>query len=66
MYHPRHQKLLVDDYGAELSVRVSDTEIPYSFVLDSAGSAELSFVGNRKAMDAALKSAAVSNSKEMR
>jgi AMP nucleosidase len=32
-------QLLVDDYGAELSVRVSDTEIPYSFVLDSAGSA---------------------------
>ncbi|MGE0740564.1 MAG: AMP nucleosidase [Hyphomonadaceae bacterium] len=31
-------KLLVGDYGAELSVRVSDTEIPYSFVLD-AGSA---------------------------
>jgi AMP nucleosidase len=32
-------KLLVEDYGAELSVRVSDTEIPYSFVLDAAGSA---------------------------
>ncbi len=31
--------LLVEDYGAELSVRVSDTEIPYSFVLDAAGSA---------------------------
>jgi AMP nucleosidase len=30
--------LLVQDYGAELSVRVSETEIPYSFVLD-AGSA---------------------------
>lgn len=30
--------LLVDDYGAELSVRVSETEIPYSFVLDAAGS----------------------------
>ena len=29
--------LLVEDYGAELSVRVSDTEIPYSFVLDAAG-----------------------------
>jgi AMP nucleosidase len=26
-------QLLVDDYGAELSVRVSDSEIPYSFVL---------------------------------
>jgi AMP nucleosidase len=32
-------KLLVDDYGAELSVRVSDSEIPYSFVLDAAGAA---------------------------
>ncbi len=32
-------KLLVEDYGAELSVRVSDTEIPYSFVLDAAGAA---------------------------
>lgn len=32
-------KLLVDDYGAELSVRVSDNEIPYSFVLDAAGAA---------------------------
>jgi len=32
-------QLLVDDYGAELSVRLSDTEIPYSFVLDAAGSA---------------------------
>jgi AMP nucleosidase len=31
--------LLVEDYGADLSVRVSDTEIPYSFVLDAAGSA---------------------------
>jgi AMP nucleosidase len=31
--------LLVEDYGAELSVRVSDTELPYSFVLDAAGSA---------------------------
>ncbi len=31
--------LLVEDYGAELSVRVSETEIPYSFVLDAAGSA---------------------------
>ena len=31
--------LLVEDYGAELSVRVSDTEIPYSFVLDAAGAA---------------------------
>lgn len=30
---------LVQDYGAELSVRVSDTEIPYSFVLDAAGKA---------------------------
>jgi AMP nucleosidase len=30
---------LVEDYGAELSVRVSDTEIPYSFVLDAAGAA---------------------------
>jgi AMP nucleosidase len=30
--------LLVEDYGAELSVRVSDTEMPYSFVLDAAGS----------------------------
>jgi AMP nucleosidase len=30
---------LVEDYGAELSVRASDTEIPYSFVLDAAGSA---------------------------
>jgi AMP nucleosidase len=29
--------LLVEDYGVELSVRVSDTEIPYSFVLDAAG-----------------------------
>ena len=32
-------KLLTEDYGAELSVRVSSTEIPYSFVLDAAGSA---------------------------
>jgi AMP nucleosidase len=31
--------LLVQDYGAELTVRVSDTEIPYSFVLDAAGAA---------------------------
>lgn len=31
--------LLVEDYGAELSVRVSETEIPYSFVLDAAGHA---------------------------
>lgn len=31
--------LLADDYGAEFSVRVSDTEIPYSFVLDAAGAA---------------------------
>ncbi len=31
--------LLVEDYGVELSVRVSDTEIPYSFVLDAAGKA---------------------------
>ncbi|MBI3438744.1 MAG: AMP nucleosidase [Proteobacteria bacterium] len=31
--------LLVEDYGAELNVRVSDTEIPYSFVLDAAGAA---------------------------
>src|SRR5262245_15711320 len=29
--------LLVADYGAELSVRVSETEIPYSFVLEAAG-----------------------------
>jgi AMP nucleosidase len=28
---------LVRDYGAELSVGVSDTEVPYSFVLDLAG-----------------------------
>jgi len=32
-------QLLVGDYGAELDVRVSDTEIPYSFVLDAAGAA---------------------------
>jgi AMP nucleosidase len=32
-------KLLVEDYGAEISVRASDSEIPYSFVLDAAGSA---------------------------
>jgi AMP nucleosidase len=38
-YLPEQLKLLVDDYGAELSVRASDTEIPYSFVLDAAGSA---------------------------
>jgi AMP nucleosidase len=31
--------LLVQDYGAQISVRVSDTEIPYSFVLDAAGAA---------------------------
>lgn len=31
--------LLVEDYGAELSVRVSESEIPYSFVLDSVGPA---------------------------
>ena len=31
--------LLTEDYGVELSVRVSDTEIPYSFVLDAAGAA---------------------------
>jgi AMP nucleosidase len=31
--------LLVGDYDAELSVRISETEIPYSFVLDAAGSA---------------------------
>ena len=31
--------LLVDDYGAEISVRVSEAEIPYPFVLDAAGSA---------------------------
>jgi len=30
---------LMEDYGVELSVRVSDTEIPYSFVLDAAGKA---------------------------
>ncbi|HVY84612.1 MAG TPA: AMP nucleosidase, partial [Caulobacterales bacterium] len=29
--------LLVEDYKAELSVRVSETEIPYSFVLDAVG-----------------------------
>ncbi len=28
--------LLVEDYGAEISVGVSESEIPYSFVLDSA------------------------------
>jgi AMP nucleosidase len=32
-------ELLVADYGAELTVRVGETEIPYSFVLDAAGSA---------------------------
>lgn len=32
-------QLLVEDYGAELSVRVSESEIPYSFVLDAAGAA---------------------------
>jgi AMP nucleosidase len=31
--------LLVSDYDAELTVGVSDTEIPYSFVLDAAGMA---------------------------
>ncbi|HYD86596.1 MAG TPA: AMP nucleosidase [Vitreimonas sp.] len=31
--------LLVQDYGAELSVRVSESEIPYSYVLDAAGAA---------------------------
>jgi len=31
--------LLADDYGATFSVRVSSTEIPYSFVLDAAGGA---------------------------
>ncbi len=31
--------LLVRDYGAELSVRVSESEIPYSYVLDAAGAA---------------------------
>jgi len=31
--------LLTQDYGAEISVRSSDTEIPYSFVLDAAGAA---------------------------
>ncbi len=30
---------LMQDYGVELSVRVSETEIPYSFVLDAAGKA---------------------------
>ncbi len=30
---------LIEDYGVELSVRVSETEIPYSFVLDAAGKA---------------------------
>ena len=38
-YLQQQLSLLVEDYGAELSVRVSDTEIPYSFVLDAAGSA---------------------------
>ncbi len=32
-------KLLVEDYGAEISVRVSESEIPYSYVLDAAGAA---------------------------
>ncbi|MEZ5994826.1 MAG: AMP nucleosidase [Hyphomonadaceae bacterium] len=32
-------QLLVDDYGADLSVRVSEAEIPYSFVLEAAGAA---------------------------
>ena len=31
--------LLVQDYGAELSVRVSESEIPYSYVLEAAGAA---------------------------
>jgi len=31
--------LLMADYDAQLGVRVSDTEIPYSFVLDAAGAA---------------------------
>ena len=31
--------LLAGDYGIELSVRVSETEIPYSFVLEAAGAA---------------------------
>jgi AMP nucleosidase len=31
--------LLVEDYGAELSVRVGGSEIPYPFVLEAAGSA---------------------------
>ncbi|MBL8542291.1 MAG: AMP nucleosidase [Hyphomonadaceae bacterium] len=31
--------LLVRDYAAELSVRVSESEIPYSYVLDAAGAA---------------------------
>src|SRR5262249_22474679 len=30
-------QLLVDDYGATLSARPSESEIPYSFVLDAAG-----------------------------
>ncbi len=38
-YLVQQLSLLVEDYGAELSVRVSDTEIPYSFVLDAAGAA---------------------------
>jgi AMP nucleosidase len=32
-------EFLVQDYGAEISVGLSDTEIPYSFVLDAAGGA---------------------------
>jgi AMP nucleosidase len=32
-------RLLVEDYGATMSVRVSETEIPYPFVLDAAGAA---------------------------
>lgn len=32
-------QLLVDDYGAEISVRLSESEIPYSYVLDAAGAA---------------------------
>ncbi len=30
---------LVGDYGVEISVRASEAEIPYSFVLDAAGAA---------------------------
>jgi AMP nucleosidase len=38
-YLIEQMRLLVEDYGAELSVRVSESEIPYSFVLDAAGAA---------------------------